>query len=90
MGHKLQIRTGNNAVENDEKPPMQEPSLFKIDQQIQNEENLCFNGDFINMCTLVCNETVVNKIKQQMALFPKTTKINFRLLRLWLKKYKAG
>ena len=90
VGHKLQSRTGNNAVENNEKPPMQEPSLFKLNQQVQNEENLCFNGAFINMCELVCNKTVVNDIKQQMALLPKTTKISFKVLRSWLKTSHAG
>ena len=68
---------------------MQEPSLFNIDQRVQNEENLCFNGAFINMCALVCNEPVVNDIKQQMALFPKTTKISFQVLLNWLKISKA-
>ena len=90
VGHKLQSRTGNNAVENNKKPPMQEPSLFKLNQQVQNEENLCFNGAFINMSALVCNKTVVHDIKQQMALLPKTTKISFKVLQSWLKTSKAG
>ena len=42
------------------------------------------------MCALVCNKTVVHRIKQQMALLPKTTKISFKVLQSWLKISQSG
>ena len=36
VGHKLQKRTGNNTVENDKKPPIQEPSCYKIQCRFHN------------------------------------------------------
>ena len=70
-GNKLQNRTGINSVDNGEKYPMQEPSHYKIQYQFHNDECLCFKGDFLNICALVCNPSVVDNIKNQMLGLPK-------------------